>query len=418
MSPNRIMGVAVAVAGVVGAWFAASDAIGNVARTGNPRLAAQVSPNDGRVVANLAQAEILAAIANKKTIAWAGYERDARRALRLDPLNSIALRTLGWSAEDQKQIKTATKFVELSQRISRRDGLTQFWLIIQAARERDVKAIVRHCDILLRTQTAAGAQLAPILNQALPDPAFRREMLPHIRGKSPWIPDYLNYAANNAQRPDALSQMIRAAGGVPDSPVRRETESTLLRRLVETGAASEILRFFPLMKGARGNVVNSFAFTPATTDPRFAPVTWEALSPNAIVASFDEEKNGALSLNVVASAGERGVVARKLLALRPGTYRFETNVSLADAGDRYPFAAWKMRCVNASAKPPFWQSRGNWPVVGKHAIVGPAIPASCPLQFLELEVAGGLAGEGIELTIPSVRLRPTVTATAPSGSET
>jgi hypothetical protein len=125
-----------------------------------------------------------------------------------------------------------------------------------------------------------------------------------------------------------------------------------------------------------------------------------------MVAAFDEERDDRMSFSVVASSGERGIVARKLFALKPGSYSFSQNVALATTGDNHAFAAWKMRCVDPQQKGLAWQSSGSWYPVGRHVLSGPTIPASCPLQMLELEVAGGLAGKGIELSIANVALRP------------
>mgnify|MGYP003392556845 CR=1 FL=1 len=407
-----LAGTAIVVAG-----FAAANAIGNVSRVRNPVLAAMVAPTDGRVLANLSDAKVQARLAKNRP----GEEppplaAEAREALRLEPLNSIALRLLALDYERRDRIASTRKLIGLSEAVSRRDGATQLWLIMDSAKRRDVNAFVRHADILLRTQPEAGPTIAPILNQAMEDPAFRQAMLPYVRKKSPWIPNYLNFASTNARRPDAFSKLMRASGGVPDGPARQETETNLLRRLVDLGLPDEALSFFPLMKGSQARIVDTLIFSRASTDPKFAPIAWEALSPNATVATFDEERGNRFSLNVVASSGERGIVARKMLSLKPGSYRFFQNVAMATAGDRYPFAGWRLRCVDAEASQPIWRSTGDWQPVGKRWSAGPTVPASCPVQMLEFEVSGGLAGEGIELSIASVELQRTGAAAHPTAS--
>lgn len=404
------------------AGFAAANAIGNVSRVRNPALAAMVAPNDGRVLANLSGAKMQAQQAkNRRGQGLPPLAAEARAALRLEPLNSIALRVLAVDYERRDDMATTRKLIGLSEAVSRRDGATQLWLIMDSAKRRDVNAFVRHADILLRTQPEAGPTIAPIMNQAMEDPAFRQAMLPYVRKKSPWIPNYLNFASTNARRPDAISKLIRASGAVPDGPVRQETETNLLRRLVDLGFSREAFEFLPLMKGSKPTIVNNLTFSRASTDANFAPIAWEALSPNATVATFDEEQNDRFSLNVVASSGERGIVARKMLSLKPGSYRFFQDVALAKAGDRYPFAGWRLRCVEAKDTQPIWRSSSNWQPVGKQWSAGPTIPASCPIQMFELEVSGGLAGEGIEISIASVELRRagsgTTSATSHRGAD-
>lgn len=406
---------------VVGAGFATANAIANVARGQNPVVAGAAAPNDGRIVASIAQAKVLTALARAKpggAVKFPPVAGDARRALQLEPLNSVALRLLAMDQENRGRASAAKKFLKLSERVTRRDGTTQLWLIKDAAESRDVRGIFHHSDILLRTHPDAGPSLFPLLNQAVEDPKFRQVAYSHVREKSPWMPDYLSYAAGNTKRPDAVSKLVRMAGGVPESNTRQVTETMLLHRLVETGASEEVLKFFALMKGAKPNIVNGMSFTPTSTDARFAPVAWEALSPNAMVATFDQEPDDRMSFNVVASSGERGIVARKLFALKPGSYSLFQNVTLATTGDNYAFSGWKMRCVDSRQKGPIWQSSGSWYPVGRHVLNGPTIPASCPLQMLELEVAGGLAGKGIELSIANVALRPTnATKAAAAGTK-
>lgn len=390
---------------LAGSWFAANNAVANATRTRAPAVAISAAPNDGRVLANYSQMLVQRAQSQQaqgQKVPFPAVAGDARKALRHEPLNSIALRLLALDAENKGDIAAAGKLIALSERVTRRDGGTQLWLIMASSQTNDVAQVIRHCDILLRTQPDAMSSLAPILNRAIEDRAFRTAMRPYLRRPSPWLPDYLNFAAGNATSPRAVSAMFRMAGGVPESKVRQETESILLARLIDADAADEALRFFPLMKGARPEIAARADFSVATTDPRFAPVAWEALSPDTMVATFDQEGDGRLSLNVVASSGVRGVVARKLLTLGPGSYRFSQNIALATAGDRHAAALWRLSCLSSTGRQNLWQTSGTWRGAGRYSLDGPTIAASCPIQMLELEVAGGLAGDGVELSIASL----------------
>lgn len=390
---------------LAGSWFAATNAVANATRARAPAVAISASPNDGRVLANYSQMLVQRAQSLQtqgQKVPFPAVAGDARKALRQEPLNSVALRLLAMDAENKGKVAAAGKLIALSERVTRRDGATQLWLVMAHIRARNVAQFIRHCDILLRTQPSASPTLAPVLNQAMEDPAFRTVLRPYLRRPSPWLPDYLHFAAADARSPQAVSAMFRMAGGVPESKVRQETESILLARLIDANAADEALRFFPLMKGARPEIAARADFSVATTDSRFAPVAWETLSPETMVATFDQEGDGRLSLNVVASSGVRGVVARKLLTLGPGSYRFLQNIALATAGDRHAAALWRLSCLTSTGRQNLWQTSGTWRVAGRYSLEGPTIAASCPIQMLELEVAGGLAGDGVELSIASL----------------
>src|SRR3546814_6791426 len=75
----------------------------------------------------------------------------------------------------------------LSDRLSRRDGMTEAWLIEEAARRGDLSTTLSHFDALFRTMPTASARFMQQMGLALGDPKFRKAMIPYARIESPWL---------------------------------------------------------------------------------------------------------------------------------------------------------------------------------------------------------------------------------------
>src|SRR3546814_3412266 len=65
----------------------------------------------------------------------------------------------------------------LSDRLSRRDGMTEAWLIEEAARRGDLSTTLSHFDALFRTMPTASARFMQQMGLALGDPKFRKAMI-------------------------------------------------------------------------------------------------------------------------------------------------------------------------------------------------------------------------------------------------
>src|SRR3546814_17457295 len=71
-------------------------------------------------------------------------------------VNHVAIRNLALaSTVDAK----ALRLMHLSDRLSRRDGMTEAWLIEKAARRGDLSTTLSHCVALFRTLPTASARV-------------------------------------------------------------------------------------------------------------------------------------------------------------------------------------------------------------------------------------------------------------------
>jgi hypothetical protein len=120
-------------------------------------------------------------------------------------------------------------------------------------------------------------------------------------------------------------------------------------------------------------------------------------------------------LNLVASSGARGLIASKLLVLRPDRYRLTVrygNVVLVTGTS----LNWSLKCLNDPTFPVVWQS-SSIPVAGKQDVQLLNVPQSCKAQSLDLIISA--AGDQSDSTIDvvSVDLAPASNLDTPSSAK-
>ena len=106
-------------------------------------------------------------------------------------------------------------------------------------------------------------------------------------------------------------------------------------------------------------------------------------------------------LSLFANSATTRPVATKLLYLKPGTYLFSARLANLDRGDG-GFLRWQLRCPAIGGAPVWTIDSIN---VALRAEL--AVPANCPVQYLDLIASGGKGQTGLEATIASVSVAPT-----------
>lgn len=332
----------------------------------------------------LVQAE--AALALVKSQPDADSRRKARAlalgALQRDPGNVDALAALGMSSDNPKQVTAAFTAAE---RLSRRNLITQLWMIENAVAKEDVASALRHYDIALRTSRSAPAILFPVLVNATTDDALLPEIARTLARRPLWGGLYLQQLAQSGPDRGRIARLF----------------ATLKRQGIATGLAADSALYDRLLEaqlfeqawavyaadhpGASRDMIRNGLFAEEVVNP--TPFDWQ-LSDNEFVNARTEQVSASKGqLVFTTSAGEGGEVAKQMLVLAPGTYTAEVGVSRIDAPDAAaPYL--RMTCLPSGAellrKPLALQGMSGAPF---------SVPAGCPAQTLVLMVqpAGGLA---------------------------
>jgi hypothetical protein len=153
------------------------------------------------------------------------------------------------------------------------------------------------------------------------------------------------------------------------------------------------------MPGANPDILQNIEFTSETVDPAFVPFSWMPTNTGSSGVAFESSVGaGARRAHLFAGAGERLVLLRRWVALRPGNYAHSETRTLT-ATDRTSRAFWEMRCVIDGALRTFWRGPEDRVLYQLENAPGPNIPNACTHQSLELTVSVGDGQQGLDFAI-------------------
>lgn len=389
--------IAIGFGGIVGAAHAFMLAVSGVTRTSAPEIAARFMPADGLALANRAEQLVLANPQNPP--------EDARilaaRGLAQLPVNPIALHVLGYYEAAKGNEKRASIYVRLAANQSRRDTLSQLWLIEESVQKGDVREALVHYDLILRVSPEMRTTLYPVLMGALDDRNIRRAMTPYIHSDRDWVQAFLVHAIANSNNLPALVDLRIESGGLSDREAARQQDIDLLQRLMKDKQYQLAQRLYLRLPGAKADRLANPDFDALDRDGRFGPIGWQTISEADSGGGVTDDSNGRAILPVFASAGTTATVASRILFLTPGRYAFAARLSEVQAGQA-GFLRWQLRCAKISGDTVAWtlDSTNSKPA----ALV--TIPGDCLVQFLDVIASGGSGENGMQATIDSVVLRP------------
>ena len=312
------------------AWLALNASLANILRSGDSYGLASFVDDPVRSVLTLSRFD-----SNGRPRTISPAERImAKSALIKEPLLPEAV----WLLQPQDATKPEgdLRILQLSERLTRRDQETELSLAGKMVSNGDASAALVHLDhSLLARDQYTDAQISQ-LAAALEDPALR-SMLARYAPR-PWMGQVLRSAFANGPDPLAVASFVTEAGITPEQ-AEKANLPVLLRRLVhadQMAKAQEVARSF----GWKGDIgSHGFAFSRASTDQRFVPLTWTPTQSDAIDGQIVD--NGALRFEV--QAGKGGQVLSRMTALQPGTYVLGFTAAVQGEGQA-PTFRWALQC--------------------------------------------------------------------------
>jgi hypothetical protein len=400
------MGIAIAIALLVAAGFMVvlQASISGAFRAKRPQLALTWMPYDAQARARLAGQLVANQDAPEALEAAIKLATDA---VRRDPIVPVAFRALAIAQDGDGRIAKQQAFalIEQSQRLSRRDQLTQIWLIQHYIEQGEITQVMPHVDIALRASSSGQQTLFPLLVSAFEDDRLFDALQTRLHEDPEWRYSFLAYLvtySNDLERTTRLSQPLLN----PQDPTDRKVVDALLQRLVNGGEfdlAWDAYTGFGLTKGTA---------TPAGSliDGGFdgqkvaAPFGWQLTDTPDVFASIvrDPEGEGTV-LTLSAKPGHSGDAARQLLRLSSGTYRFHAKVGSVPQ-DPFERPEVRMECAGpqqrilARVKP---TRGGATSQTVEHQF---SVPAGCRFQWLSVSIAGSEAISAEAPWIDDIRL--------------
>jgi hypothetical protein len=373
------------LAGILGAALSAAFTISIVFADTAPSLALAFWPGNGAAHTALADAlmgpVLVAEVRNRPAISGLRVEAltAAKNGLREQPLNPQAVRVIAFDGGYSDKQRYA--ILEAGGRLSKRDALTQLWLIQKSVLAKNLEEVMVHYDALLRLDTGARDIAAQLLARAMADRQVADATARLLRRKPEWRSLLYYYLLRQPDNWDAFIGLHRRLAGTGLIPL--ETSVQFADRLVKARRFDDAIRTTELagsqpLTRSSGVLDTRFAIHPAL------PGTWSVIDPPT--ASLQPLEDGGALL--VAGDGTSGAVARRLIALKPGRYRAVVGYQTPDS-----VAPLKLEAHVACAE-------------SDHAAVGDtflSVADDCPYQWLSLYLPQSPSTEQ-EISLKSIRV--------------
>lgn len=398
----RLLSIFSKLIGVVGVgllvWISYSHAAANIVARQNPDAALALVEDHS------------AALANKANLLFATNLEDppsrqirplALRSLEGDLLNAKAVRLLAASDLADSNSSGFKKLIRLAEDLSRREFMTQIYLVQEAARENDVPEALAHFDIALKTNRSGAELVYAILTPLLSDSKIQSGLKPFIQDQAVWVQPFFAHATNNGKDPASIAETLIQAGGLKFDPVYPFIQGNVVNRLILENKFQMAREFY--LKGADGDpaALESIDFGSANTESRFAPISWRLASSPTVAASFEGQAEKNLRIEAGPEAAE--IAANKIIYLKPGTYRTQLNVTWGPY-DTEGEVKLSLTCLVGKGGTIFKDtanaSRSENTVGGQFTI-----PSDCSAQtaIVNIESFAGQGGMDVLLSAPSLR---------------
>ncbi|WP_332818456.1 hypothetical protein [Sphingopyxis sp.] len=323
----------------------------------------------------------------------------ATATLSRSPLSARALRDYALHREARGDAAGARKIFRAGNAISRRDGLTQYWLINDAAKRGDVPGALNHFDAVLRTMPEATQPMIERLAISTILPEARQALTRFVRKDNPWLVRYVEAAVAKLPKVEPLAQLFVDSGRAPDLPALRSPYGQIVEGLVNDQKTALLRRFYPLLPNANGSDLKSIAITEEAFRGGYAPVVWD-LGQSSDRGGALLTSDGGLGLELYGLPDTRGIAARKLLVPAPSAQRFSW-VATDRSSNQDSAAFWVLSCLRDGGKGSEVRSTNllapQVPLNGQMPL-----PKGCDSIMVSFEIDGGTGRDPARMVFSSV----------------
>ena len=361
-------------------------AASSVVESKAPDLAISLFPMNAGAQARIAEAEF-AKGANARIAEPASGTREleraaaiARQSLANLPLNPRALRILALS---DPQSPGTQSLLRAGHSQSRRDTLTQVYLIEFAAQAGEIGQAMDHYDAVLRRRSAYRDPAGRNLAAALTLPGVLEEVAGQLPEAPSWESLLYFYVLRTPESFASFVKLHRMLAGTDTIP--SQVSAQFANTLVERGQIDEAFEIAELagprpLPRRTALVETAFDTPPPPGDalPAIWPGQW--ITPEDADAFLQPIHGGGALINL--SSGASGILAFRLVALEPGDYAAFVTITPdenADMGAKAAAAAPPIEARLSCAVPQTGTGRA-----AQHSRANFTVGGDCPYQWLTL----------------------------------
>ena len=318
---------------LAGAWFAERDTVRAVAFGDLSREASWPVPvNERLVLRRVDPARLFAGQIGEADMRKVA--RSARAALRDEPLDPVALRSLALASATSGQTQ-AQRLLGLAHRVSRRDTATEMALLDRAVMHGDYRAAFAHVDHALSVSPESGEPLFVPLAAVLTDPRARAELSRHAA--RPWFRRYLAAALGaSTVTGEAAHLLIEARVDLSDPS--DPTLARALGHLASAGRHTLARQVAHDLAGIDRAAFDAFGFNAVTLDRRLVPYAWRFPSGSARARWTDGR-----GIDFELEPEARAILLERLTTLSAGRYALIQEIGETGAGT-VPLLSWELTC--------------------------------------------------------------------------
>lgn len=363
-------------------------------RGSNVEQAHRLAPWDGRITALFARSMV--ASPDARPADRSAANQLARKALRQEPLNVVAMTTLALDAIVRGDQSGARKQLIYAQSLSRRDLQTELLSVEQAVSEGNVPEALRHYDIALRTSREASDLLFPVLSAAIADPTVRAAVVRTLSHRPPWWGLFLDYVSGNGPDPRATASLMQELRQT-HTPIPTSADATIISLLAQRVGIDSAWRYYATTRSnVSANESRDPTFTSNPTPPSL--FDWIAINDGNVSVSIQP---GAVDFST--PAGISGLLLQQVEMLSPGIYQLQgVSAGIDQPPEALPY--WVLACrggreLGRVVVPSSAGGRGRF---SGNLVV----PSNCPIQTLSLIARATDSVSGLSGRIERVALRP------------
>ena len=226
--------------------------------------------------------------------------------------------------------------------MTKRDLATHLWLINDYGRTGNLKGLLHHYDLALRTSTKAPDLLLPQLALALQVPGAVDVLTPVMAGQPPWAPQFWRTAyITSATLPQAAE--LRLALFEQDISVPHDVDRRLILSLARDRKWDEAANLYRRLTGDKGLALDQIRDADLSRDPNLPPIEWNFPSSGRQSGQIDL---GTRRMILSGGPSSSGVAAMRIVTLEPG--RYELELERAEPETRTsPRLAVEIACVDS-----------------------------------------------------------------------
>jgi hypothetical protein len=242
-----------------------------------------------------------------------------RDAVLREPVNTYALGALAAITDYMNDKKAARTLFRLSESVSRRNIVTELWLIEDAVERESVGEAIAHYDRAMRVSIDTRATLLPVMLSAASDPAVLKEIMPVLAQRPLWWKDYMQRLAASGENTTVMAASIRAVRPDLGDPEEAILTENILRRMIALKDERRAIRVANDLEGTPGDT-RSLRGGNFDVPDGVLPFAWWLRDEGNVRTYRDTVPNGSQGLWIVTSDDTTGGVAQQLIGLSPGRY--------------------------------------------------------------------------------------------------